>query len=329
MSNIFEEDLEKYEPTYVWPNEWFGFRLYYESPNLRVFLLENISHNWNWLKKYSHRFRDTDHFIISLGWHFDEFHVQESDHILTILNLRKDHFHIMFNDFADKALFEKYGFQGDIINQNCFLDENKFNVLSAKEIYSATYTARMVPFKRHYLAAKVPNLALISGPAHGGSGYKEEVDVPPHIYRNKIFLTPDQIMVKLAESRVGLILSETEGACYSSSEYLLCGLPVVSTISKGGRSIWYNSSNSIICDSNPESVAEAVKEIASLNLNRFEIRDMHLNQAKYFRGNFIKMHQNLIDQSRDDVDASHYFLENFQNKLFTSISPDFESLFPE
>ena len=45
-----------------------------------------------------------------------------------------------------------------------------------------------------------------------------------------------------------------EGANYSSSEYLLCGLPVVSTESSGGRDYWFDDYNSIICKPNEDSV---------------------------------------------------------------------------
>ena len=47
---------------------------------------------------------------------------------------------------------------------------------------------------------------------------------------------------------VGGVFSEEEGACWASSEYLLCGLPVVSTHSRGGRDVWYSGHNSLIVE---------------------------------------------------------------------------------
>lgn len=320
---MWEKNIDLFEPSYVWPNPAFGFRIYHDSPPLRIFIIENITHNWRWLKEYRNRFRENDHFIVSLGWHFDEFLVQECNHVFEILNLKKNNFHIMFNDFSDKSMFEKYGFKGELINQNCFLDENLFKIIDSEKVYDAIYTARLVPFKRHYLANKIDNLALIAGPTHGPA----PIDIPRSEYINDKTLTSEEVMQKLSESRVGIILSEAEGACYSSSEYLLCGLPVVSTISQGGRSVWYNSSNSLICDSKPEDVAEAVKKLANSYVDRLQIRNMHINLANHFRANFINLHQELIDMHGGGVDARKYFHENFQHKLFSSSVPNFEEIF--
>jgi hypothetical protein len=53
-----------------------------------------------------------------------------------------------------------------------------------------------------------------------------------------------------SQAYVAGIFSLSEGACFASTQYLLSGLPVVSTKSKGGRDIWYNDENSIICEDN-------------------------------------------------------------------------------
>lgn len=320
---MWEKNIDSFKPSYVWPNEAFGFRIYHDSPTLRIFIIENITHNWKWLKEYRHQFRDNDHFIVSLGWYFGEFLVQECNHVFEILNLNKSNFHIMFNDFSDKSMFEKYGFKGELINQNCFLDENLFKIIDSEKIYDAIYTARLVDFKRHHLANKIDNLALIAGPTHGPA----PINVPPNRYKNEQILTPEEVMQKLSESKVGIILSEAEGACYSSSEYLLCGLPVVSTNSYGGRSVWYNSSNSLICDATPENVAEAVKKLANSYVDRRQIREMHINLANYFRGNFIKLHQELINRHGEKEDAKKFFYENFMHKLFNSDVPNFQKIF--
>ena len=44
----------------------------------------------------------------------------------------------------------------------------------------------------------------------------------------------------LNQCKVGIILSEVEGANYASIQYLLAGLPVVSTKSKGGRDVFFD-----------------------------------------------------------------------------------------
>lgn len=312
-----------FKPSYVWPNPAFPFKLYYESDKCRIFLIENIVHNWNWLSKYSSKFKSTDYFFVQLGWYFSDWLIQECSTVLEVLGLKKSNFYIMFPDFPTKNLFESYGFTGEIINHNCFLDENKFKIIQSQKFYDAVYVARFSSFKRHFLAEKVNNLALIAGPAWGA----EITDIPKHVYLNEKPLDSDQVVEKLSQSKVGLLLSEFEGACYSSSEYLLCGLPVVSTWSHGGRSLWYNDYNSIVCDANPDDIAESVAKLIKLDRNREKIRNMHINLSMQMRFNFIKMHQVVLDICSDNSNAEFYFFNNFKHKLLYSHCPDFDVIF--
>jgi glycosyltransferase involved in cell wall biosynthesis len=56
----------------------------------------------------------------------------------------------------------------------------------------------------------------------------------------------------------GLMLSDIEGACYASTEYLLCGVPVVTTKSFGGRDEYYEEENHLTVRATPAHVAEGV-----------------------------------------------------------------------
>ncbi len=320
---MWEKNIDLFKPSYIWPNPAFPFRLYYESIKCRVLIIENIAHNWSWLKKYRQKFRENDFFFVQLGWYFDEHLVQECSHIFEILGLRKDRFIFMFPDYAAKTMFEYFGFQGEIVNHNCFLDENLFKVVESEKIYDAIYTARLAPFKRHHLASKVENLALVAGNTSG-----ELIrDLPPHIYINENQLSPIDVIQKLSQSKVGLLLSDFEGACFSSSEYLLCGLPVVSTSSHGGRDIWYNSYNSIICDANPEAVCKAVSKLKELKRDPHRIRSMHIALAKQLRDNFIKLHYKALEECSDNTNPIEYFKNNFKHKLINYENPNFEIIF--
>jgi len=319
-----QEQISKFKPSYVWPNPAFHFRHYFNDEKCRIFLIENIAHNWNWLSRYCVKFKKNDYFIVQLGWYFDEHLVSECSKIFNILDLKRERFYFMFPDFAAKTLFEYYGFKGEIINHNCFLDEKLFHVdTSKKKIYEAIYTARRAPFKRHYLASDVKGLALIAGDNSAAS-----IDeLPAHIYLNERHLNSNEVIDKLHQSKVGLILSEFEGACYSSSEYLLCGLPVVSTRSHGGRDIWYNSYNSIVCDPTPESVSEAVLFMCSLNRDPHRIRQMHIDLANVFRNNFLNILKCIFSECNISVDETEYWEKNFKHKMLTSETPDFELIF--
>ena len=108
----------------------------------------------------------------------------------------------------------------------------------------------------------------------------------------------------LNSSICGGIFSLKEGACFASSEYLLCGLPVISTQSVGGRDVFYNENNSVICENNSDSVDEAFHEILS-NLSLFDknvIRENKLNQMDFFRNELTSFVKDKIeDQYNESV----------------------------
>lgn len=312
-----------FKPSYVWPNPAFHFRIYYESEKCRIFLIENIVHNWNWISKYAGKFRKNDYFFVQLGWYFDDWLVEECHRALLSVGLSKNNFRILYPDYKTKSLFDYYGFKGAIVNHNSFLDENKFKIVSSEKLYDAVYTARLVPFKRHYLASNIKSLALIAGDAYGA---KIE-ELPDHLYLNPSPLNTDDVIQKISESKVGLLLSQFEGACYSSSEYLLCGLPVVSTWSHGGRDIWYNDYNSIICDESPDAVLNAVNKLKAVSRDPEKIRNMHINLMREMRVNFIDLFGQILSMCNDDVNASMFFEENFKHKMLTSETPDFDYIF--
>jgi tetratricopeptide (TPR) repeat protein len=63
---------------------------------------------------------------------------------------------------------------------------------------------------------------------------------------------------------------------FASAEYMVCGLPVVSTRSIGGRDEYFDDRFCLICDDNPASVAAAVKEAISRNFDPNVIRNTFL-----------------------------------------------------
>lgn len=312
-----------FKPSYIWPNPAFHFRLYFESAKCRIFLIENIVHNWNWIPRYASKFRESDYFFVQLGWYFDDWLVEECHRALASIGIPKGNFRILYPDYKTKSLFEYYGFSGEIVNHNCFLDESKFKILNSEKLYDAIYTARLVPFKRHYLANKIKSLALVAGDAYG----KTVEEIPDHLYLNPSPISSDEVIVKISQSRVGLILSQFEGACYSSSEYLLCGVPVVSTWSHGGRDVWYNDYNSIICDESPEAVLSAVSKLKTYNRNPEKIRDMHINLMRDMRKNFQNLVMEVFKINNETIDVSKYFDDNFKHKMLTSETPDFDMIF--
>ncbi|WP_049768091.1 hypothetical protein [Methylocella silvestris] len=191
-----------------------------------------------------------------------------------------ENLYFLCNDSQSFYLRKRILRNASLVNQNCFLDENLFFVDDrAEKIYDALYNARRSKTKRHYLASEIADvmrLALIY-PHHDNGWYDlEEDQLPKHVYRNKANLRIGQVAQVINQSSVGLALSESEGACFASSEYLLCGVPVVSTPSKGGRSFWYDDENALIVDADPHAVFGGVSALIKAPRDPHRIRAAHI-----------------------------------------------------
>lgn len=316
---------KEYSSPYTWPNPAFPFRQYYDGEECRIFIIENIHHNWEWFSKYGKNFRENDIFLVYCGWYFDEYFAKQANHVFDALPLRKENFFMMFNSETEMKHFEVTGLPGDVINHNCWLDPSHFQVShDVQKLYDAIYVGRLSPFKRHELAAKVPNLALVAGLDHGNAS---TLPVPPHVYRNDRILTPDEVCEKINQSHCGLLLSEVEGACFSSSEYLLSGVPVVSTKCFGGRDVWYNDYNSIVVDPDPDAIRDAVAFFKENPRDPHKIRQAHIDLAQTHRGRFISALGDIFARFGIKMDAQAYFDENYMHKMRKSYVPDFDAIF--
>jgi glycosyltransferase involved in cell wall biosynthesis len=315
-----------YKSAYVWPNAAFPFRLYYESEKVRIFIIENIQHNYEWFSEYSNKFRANDYFFVILGSHWNKYLLDNALEMFEHLNLNFDNFFVMYNDHRDKKLFFDSGFQGEVINNNCWLDYNKdMNVLPFSEKkYKAIYVGRMTPVKRHYLANSVDDLALVAGNIYGNN---KEVTPPPHIYKNDKPLTANEVALKINESHCGLILSEKEGACFASSEYLLCGTPVVSTRSEGGRDYWYDDYNSIICGESESEIKDAVEFFVQNPLDPLKIRANHIGKSNLLRAKFLLKISKIFERHGVEDDPIKFFNDNFFHKMRVSHKPKFDVIF--
>lgn len=314
-----------YVPSYVWPNPAFPFRVYLDHPKCRIFIIENVHHNFNWLRDWGSHFRETDYFFVLCGWYHSPAFAAEANTLFEFLGLNRRQFFFLFNCEQERHNLTSHGFSGEVVAQNAWLDEKLvMKPLPVEKRYRAIYVARRTAFKRHMLASKVSELALVAGINHGNA----PAPLPDHVYLNDKQLTPEQVCEKINEAHCGLLLSEVEGACFASSEYLLCGIPVVSTPSLGGRDIWYDSYNSIVCDPNPDDIAAAVEEFVRTPRDPFRIRENHIKLAKDFRRKFVDLLANVLAQHGvHDIDAAQFFEENFIHKMRTSYKPDFSRIF--
>ncbi len=169
-----------------------------------------------------------------------------------------------------------------IFNRNAMLDPNDYFVQSKQpKIYDAIYNANFYKYKRHELISTLSNVGLIyylrneQNKIHYiddeemiyGQQLRTQFQNNPNvtllndIYGSYKFLSKREICEFYNQSYCGLCLSDVEGACLVSMEYLLSGLPVVSTKNIGGRDVFLKNTKYALVDiqDNVDFVYDAVE----------------------------------------------------------------------
>jgi len=313
---IIEKIDNKDTSIYTWPNPNFPFYYYLKHDKCRIFIIANIFHNFLWLREGRNDIKPTDYFFTLTGFFVTKYSASLAAKVLDHLKINKDQFIILCNDFRDLQNYLNSGFSNCLlVNNNAWLNENLFSVIETKKIYDAILVGRPIKCKRLYLANKVKNMALLTGHVTWGK-QDDGLVLPPHVNDDSKRLNSNEMVEILNKSRCSLCLSDEEGACYSSAESLLCGVPVVSTRSLGGRDVWYNEDNSIICNDNENDVALAVEQIKSKMFDAKKIRSRQITLTNYFRDIFINKLQEIFRQNTiTDIDAKKYFSENYIHKM--------------
>jgi glycosyltransferase involved in cell wall biosynthesis len=213
---------------------------------------------------------------------------------------------ILCNTKREHKLLRLFGIDSVFCNHNCFIDENIFtNRPGAAKKYAAVYNAVLNDFKRHSLVAAIKGKVAFLTYRYENTSYKNHLDktltniswLNYSPGKQPVFLDNAALVEASNESYAGLALSSVEGAMYASCEYLLCGIPVVSTRSKGGRDVFFDDYNSIIADAVPEQVSMAVERLKAANKDPMLIRAAVISRMKEHRQRFIK-HVNRILQAK-------------------------------
>lgn len=187
-----------------------------------------------------------------------------------------------------------------LCHQNALVDESLYHPIpGVPKCHDAIYDARLSPFKRHQLAEQVERLSLLT--AHvanpGDAPYAE--DIRRRLARahwcNSPFdprcksLGPEEVNRHLNEARVGLCLSAVEGGMYASVQYLLAGLPVVTTPSEGGRDMFFDPDYVAVVEPDPVAVAEGVRRMIACPVPPGEIRARTMGRIREHRARLIDL----------------------------------------
>ena len=186
------------------------------------------------------------------------------------------------------------------VSRNVFADPGTYRPLPGSEKrFDAVYDARVCPFKRHALAAGIERLALVAVRVedHHDESYVRSVrEALPQAHWFNDPLAPDyrsldgaEINAAINQARVGLCLSAVEGAMLASIQYLLAGLPVVSTASRGGRDAFFDPDYVRIVADDPASVAAGVREMASCPVPAEEIRRRTLERIEPHKARLFEL----------------------------------------
>lgn len=199
------------------------------------------------------------------------------------------------------------GLRSLLVSNNIFVNESVFKVTNNVvfgRTYRAVYTARAAAFKRLHLAAAVDDLALVVDRTFK-SGI---IDMDPAYQRvarkyiNDRPLTPVELTNLYNNTSCGLMLSTIEGACFTVVEYLLSGIPVVSTraetpIGLGGRELWLNCHNSVYVEPNPKDVADGVNALISRSNDPLAIRTACINE--------MQRQRSVLTRALDEIFKEH------------------------
>jgi hypothetical protein len=212
----------------------------------------------------------------------------------TLQRYEKHRIVLLCNELFTVDLFRAQGVEAIYCNQNCFVNENVFTAdRSAVKVYDAIYNASMAPYKRHSLARDVGSLALMTYRYSGTHSKEYEAEARACLshakwvkdsYSDKDKVPVEEIVRLYNQCRVGLCLSEIEGAMFASIEYLLCGLPIVTTQSIGGRDAFFDPEYVITVKDTPEAVSAGVKEMCVRAPDPDRIRAKTLEKMAVHRG---------------------------------------------
>jgi hypothetical protein len=176
-------------------------------------------------------------------------------------------FFFLGNSDQGTEVLRAQGLQAFTVSHNAFIDSNLFRPIDTKRLYDAVYLGDCRLQKRLNLAASIfQNLLVVT---HADEEQRKVVAQAKNIVLNP----PCELFsYYINQAHCGLILSQGEGGCYASTEYLYCGVPVVSTQSTGGRDAYYDDVTAIIVDDTPEDVRKGVELMCKRIVDPWEVR---------------------------------------------------------
>ena len=204
-----------------------------------------------------------------------------------------------------------------IANHNSFINEHFYNIYPSPKKYDMVINSSFLKLKQVHLGKKINNTAHIGYQCMGKIQYIPDYGFRINFKNNSMdmkdwrWLNHQEILDIYKSSKIGGIFSEKEGACFSSSEYLLCGLPVLSVNCQGGREYFYNNYNSVLCKSSEKSVYQGYLKL----IDRYKKGTHNPHKIR-------KRHIKIMEKDRNTL--TNKVIEIF--KTLIKIPPEFNDL---
>jgi glycosyltransferase involved in cell wall biosynthesis len=198
---------------------------------------------------------------------------------------------VVTNEPAEARWLRLVGIDSHALSHNIHVRDGFFSPDPACEKrYDAVYVAQLASFKRLWLAKGIQRLFVMTYVGGGAQWDLHEYEPSlSHASFNRTWVPPDGVRDVYRESHVGLALSAKEGAMFASMEYLMTGLPVVTTKNRGGRDRYLTPLNSRFVAARPDAVARAVSDFVASPPDPMEIRQEVLGLVRRDRLAYVEM----------------------------------------
>ncbi len=255
-------------------------------------------------------------FLLSPTWSI-EYDFAENLHELAVVHRSGHRGHNLIfvcNTPEEAALLQQHDEAAFFYNKTANTSESIFRPLEdAQAEFDAIYNAQLVPWKRHELSLEIASCGFLfyrDATVQGRTDWDPSIiarhaaQAPGHVFINPfdedgmpVRLVGSEVNRHLNRATVGLCLSEKEGAMFASTEYLLAGLPIVSTPSTGGRHVYYDEEYCWIVPPDPRSIANAVYALKAKAIPRAYIREKTLRRLEADRGRFLGLINSILEAS--------------------------------
>lgn len=271
------------------------------------------------------------HLVVQPSWHFPSQAREIAQVVASVRSMtRKIQFTFLCPALEDARLLRERGLEALHVHTNAFIDHRIFRPLPVRKRLRAVHVANTEPFKRHRLAWGVENIGVItydamrSGDCSELLGYRDlgfaNFRIENGACRLARRLTAAEVATVVSAARCGLILSAMEGQNNASTEYLLCGIPVISTPSIGGRDVFFDPEHSVIVEPDPEAIEAAVERYQTRSPDPLIVRESVMRKIRAHRRRFLGWLSAISDRdllSEADQDG---WIPEFTNKLKSRVA---------